>query len=407
MKIETDLSKLTRWLIPGWGAILSFFVFVISDIFFRVNKSQLIGGDYIEWIQSDVQTAWVSLIVAASGIPLGFLIYQTYFFFRWNSPFSRDGLFFPLSQGRMNDFKKTKRDLTEFDLTKGGKSWRLNLTKDPLYERDHAFRWNFLEALCLEAFQNIDSKYEGLSLYSRHRYLHEVLHTLGVSIFASYFGLMGYLIVKFSFLKSIPAAHVIALIIPIFLLIILLNLEEEKKLQLEMDYLDDKDMSNDLDGGNIPTFIFFKGKGEKRKPFLSIISPGILFIMAFGFFHLFGNPVLNPSRSVFDISLRIVILLLISIVWITSRRGISPSVMLGNFLSVSLVILASIITLNYYHHLENMLDWSYLMVVFEFMVVMLILSKNRQNTTEEKAMLEYFTLRRYLTEKENGDVDEL
>ena len=50
-----------------------------------------------------------AILVAASGIPIGFSIYQFYFFLRWNSPFTREGLLSPIIPGRKSDMEHSDK----------------------------------------------------------------------------------------------------------------------------------------------------------------------------------------------------------------------------------------------------------------------------------------------------------
>jgi len=199
MKDDTDLTKLARWIVPGWIALLSFVAFVVLDAVCSPPGSSSTYPSLAAFVSalSGLDPILAAILFAGSGVPLGFLIYQAYFFIRWNSPFSRDGLLPPLITGRMDDLDRAMRSLQESDLT-GKEQWRTEWVGHPLFKRDHGFRWRYFELLFAEAAQRIDSAFEGASgVYGRHRYLHEIVHTLGASVAAVYLGFLGYGYVRF------------------------------------------------------------------------------------------------------------------------------------------------------------------------------------------------------------------
>ena len=89
MPVENDLTKLARWIIPGWISILSFLAFIIIDIGFTAPGKEKIFvslSDLFHIIPTS-NDFFTAILVAASGIPIGFSIYQFYFFLRWSFPF--------------------------------------------------------------------------------------------------------------------------------------------------------------------------------------------------------------------------------------------------------------------------------------------------------------------------------
>ncbi len=140
MKGDNDLTKLARWIIPGWIALLAFISFVVIDMLMaEPNKSPLFSLDEFLSSVNGFSVILTAVVLAASGVPLGFTIYQIYFFIRWNSPFSRDGLLPPVVPGRMSELVQILDDITNEELTQN-EEWRERLTADPFYKRDHGYR---------------------------------------------------------------------------------------------------------------------------------------------------------------------------------------------------------------------------------------------------------------------------
>jgi hypothetical protein len=71
-----------------------------------------------------------------------------------------------------------------------------DLVKEDNFEKNHKLMWRYFENLFSEASQRIDSVFNGGSIQQRHRYLMNVMHTLGASFVATYVGFIGYFIIK-------------------------------------------------------------------------------------------------------------------------------------------------------------------------------------------------------------------
>ena len=175
---ETDQSRFVRWAIPGWMMFISFFSFVSFDIVLSLESVKnslaslfvrLLSVPYL----NSTASAVAALIVVAAGIPLGFLIYQVYFYIRWNSPFSRDGFFGLFIVGRLNDLDRTLDEINESDIIRNDK-WRIDWISHPLYKTDHGWKWRYIENFFIELVQELDSSISGVSLYARYRYLLEI-----------------------------------------------------------------------------------------------------------------------------------------------------------------------------------------------------------------------------------------
>lgn len=72
--------QILRWGIPGWITLLTYIILVLSinnfDVFEYASANTLEGG-YL---------AGMTAILVAVGVPLGYIIYQVYFFAKWKYP---------------------------------------------------------------------------------------------------------------------------------------------------------------------------------------------------------------------------------------------------------------------------------------------------------------------------------
>lgn len=229
---ESDLTKLGRWAIPGWIALLAFALFCILHISFSPDGCRTnpcydfyikISKSFDSIVNKDAE--WLSaLLVVAAGVPLGFVVYQAYFYLRWNSPFSKKGL--PgLMSGRQEDLQVILNgvgSLAKFDAGSWRRKWISNF-KDK-YDKD---LWRYTELLFMEAAQYVDSEYPGASFYQRHRYLHEIVHTIGACIGAVYIGFLGYVLYLGMQASGSPEKYLLFSVIALILFLWTLAIEKE------------------------------------------------------------------------------------------------------------------------------------------------------------------------------------
>lgn len=385
-----ELTKLTRWIIPGWLALLAFYAFIVINIFFTSEGQDKLYPSVALFFSSmsTVDAVLAAFTVAASGAPLGFLIYQVYFFLRWNSPFSRDGLLPPLITGRQNDINLILRDIEPEELANANQ-WRKDWVGHSYFERDHGFRWRYIELFFMEVAQKIDSKYEGLSIFERHRYLHEIMHTLGASIVAIYVGFFGFLFVV-DYRKNIflPTYFVVTFIAT-FILFFFLNRENQAK--ENMNSGDELGLSRVNDP--IPAIAIKVGPIR----FL-ICSPGSLYISSLIFVFIFGNPLFGSSLNIFRIAITIFLSILLISVWVLSKSKCSREYWLGDLLWLGVTFLISIFIWVLPHDYLSWVDWPFLTTLLIFLMANLVLFQNRQNVRDDMLAMEYYTLRRYLAE---------
>jgi hypothetical protein len=390
MKSETDLSKLARWAIPGWVAILAVFLFLVVDMLAcepGQTRSFQNVGELISTL-SDVDVVFTTVLIAATGIPLGFTIYQAYFYLRWNSPFSRDGLFSPLLPGRMSDLQRVTSGIGHEDLTRSAE-WRESWVAHPLYKRDHGYRWRYIELLFSEAAQILDTRFGGGSVYARHRYLHEVMHTLGASIGALYLGFLVYVLVIVLRQGVSLAEYLFFAFLSLSIFLVLLHLEDRAQQLVEAE------RSQEQVDGTHPIAAFTIGKGT---PFIGIVSPAAMFVALVTLIHFFGNPAISRAGGYLDEWIRIAMVVLAIVIWAESkdkppafiRRGDYAGLILVGSVGYGVSVLPS--------ELTSWIDWSYFSALLMFLIGNLILLQNRRNVKEDMIALERYTLYRYFTE---------
>lgn len=183
-------SQFIRWGIPGWMVAVSYISFMILDYF---SANDLTTFNATNNISFNNKTVWWLIIagffIAGAGIPLGFLIYQIYFYFRWVSPASKDGLLPPLINGRMREMNESLKDIDPIAL--GLKSeWREQLIRA---NQDHRSIWHYISPFLHEACLELD---KDNVLRNHINYLKETMHSLGASYLGVSFGYIAYIITK-------------------------------------------------------------------------------------------------------------------------------------------------------------------------------------------------------------------
>lgn len=411
-----DLTKLARWIVPGWLTFLTFLSFVVIDLLVSTSggKSILSPADFnkiLEFlkdnqISSSSEAFLATIIGITASVPVGFIVYQAYFFLRWNSPFSRDGLL-SLIPGREREIKKSTQHLHN-ELTLGN-PWRQEIIDNELYETDHSFKYRYIEALFIEACQTLDKDTE-VSVFSRHRYLHEVVHTLGASIGALYIGFFGYLITRLM-KEGLNAS--IYLPITFFLTVLffgLMNIEDEWR----------NKKAEEIKKGKIP-------QGWEKPPVLhfdlgktfGFSFPSSQLLLTFVFFHFFGNPSFSPPEvpiiawppplQVFNreilgsqLVLRIFLSFLIFGIWAIPPHGKPQKKYLaGSFIWAALTIIACLLIV-FIPKNFSWVDWAFFFNFTLFLTASLILFSNRRNASDDMLLLEYYTIRRYLDSKKTN-----
>jgi hypothetical protein len=177
-----DASQILRWGTPGWVCILALLLFTLIDGLFSV----LLGEKtilFLRIIESGKDSLGVAALVAGAGVPIGYLLYQIYFYIRWNWPFAAKGILF--LHGRERDISETIVGVP-IDRLSMSEIWRKEYIDSAgafLDGRvaDHKKAWYFLESLFLDYSSTSDA---ARLLYDRSRYLLDILHALGTGMFA-------------------------------------------------------------------------------------------------------------------------------------------------------------------------------------------------------------------------------
>jgi len=202
MEQHTDLTKLARWVIPGWIAAFSFFLFISVDTLTCTNESLCIFASMDSLISriTSVDPVLATFLIAITGVPTGLLIYQFYFYMRWSSPAARRG-FTSLAPGIMTDIRQALRNMDTPDakhVLSRNERWRWHILEHPLYETEHGFKSRYIDFLFIE----LASETKADLIYQRRRYLHEITHILGGTLTAVAFGFSGYTLLKFHYRSS-------------------------------------------------------------------------------------------------------------------------------------------------------------------------------------------------------------
>ena len=398
MKNE-DLTKLARWIVPGWVALLSFYAFVMVDTIFSMEtQPQLYSSLHALFVDlSGINTVLASIIVVAAGIPLGFVIYQLYFFLRWNSPYSRDGLL-ALIPGRMQDLQHSLRDLTKEDITLG-EEWRKKIVQHPLFGIDHSFQWRYIELLFTEAVQSLDEPGISVGLYSRHRYLHEIVHTLGASIGAIYIGFGGYVFLKYQKEKIVLSTYILIVICLTFALMYLMDRENRWRelVSLQTEFTDEEQVRLKK-GSQWPLAILFP---DKKISFPYISS---FLLVSLAFLHFFANPYIAPQNTfLLDLVIRMVMMAIVSVLWVVATiHSKERSIIIGSIVESGVGLGGALIG----RVVQSYIDWPFLGALLLFLVLNLVFFQNRRNAKGDMLALEYQTLRRFLYTKSTKNKNE-
>jgi hypothetical protein len=272
------------------------------------------------------------------------------------------------------------------------------LIEHVLFQRDHGWKWRYIELLYTEAAQKIDSRYKAMSLFGRNRYLLDILHILGASLIGVYVGMALYLALKVYKEEIWLPGHLIVLVLSLGVLVFLLDREDKAKKDVEKTGI----VPHDADSTDpIPAFSWKLNKLVT----LDIVHPGSMFIFFWICFHLFANPFLTPPmQGQMDVMMKFALIILSIFAWVYSKRKCSTSTMLGEAAGLVGTLLLAYISCRIVCGMNIIWDWPYLSSLFLFFSANIVLMKNRQNTRDDVIAMEYYTLRRYLTDGEPKEV---
>ena len=391
MQGSNDLTKLTRWIVPGWIAILSYLIFIGLDVLFTPPGTESLSTKIFASIEElQGADAIISLVfLAAAGVPLGFSIYQVYFYIRWNSPFSRDGFLPPVIPGRMGDYQKILPLVRLSSLT-GKSRWRRKWVEHGLFDRDHAYLSQYVELFYMDAVREVDSASTDPSFFSRDRFLHEVMHTLGASLLSIYLGFGLYLVTKN---RIFPddfhlADNLLIALLLVLTVFFLLNLENEARESVRISNIGKSlDRASDL----VCAFQF-----KISDTAFQVIQPSAYYLFLLGVLHIAANPrIVDSNNSVSLNFLRYVVPFSIATIWIVAYRTRSVAARNGN----TLMLLASLtiaFVLSYIPQFREWVNWAYFTSLFAFLLANLVIIKNRYNTKSQLFALKHYVIQKYL-----------
>jgi len=350
--MNKNIDTFARWGMPGWSAIIGFLIFVLVD-YLSANNSTMynkINGVFVSdgiW-----QLTIAALLIAGAGIPLGFIIYQLYFYLRWNSPVSEDGLLPPLIVGRHAELDDTLQTLSIKDIALD-EEWRKKLLPEG---SDHRSIWLYMGPFLVDTLIKADASN---TVYDRHSYLMNMLHALGASHLGIIIGYSSYLLLKWKLGQSelwwMAVSFFVALIV-----VILLSKEDFRN----------------------------HDKGSKLFGVL-IIYPAEVFIASLVLIYFVTNPALN---TLFPYQLPWILCAGIAFLWGYSvKKGRA-------FLSVVFIV-SSGIAFAFKLLLPRILlqaNWPAMLSILIFCGLSLIYLKNRQNTREQLAAFEYYYIQKFI-----------
>lgn len=344
-----------RWGIPGWILFISFLLFSLIDYFaandstiYTIINSALAGQELWRMIIA-------TLLVAASGIPIGFLSYQIYFYLRWNSPVSKAGLLPPLIVGREVELTLMLRDLEDEDLVLGA-SWRNRLLSSAT---DHRGSWHYISQLLTEAFSSADSSH---NIADKYRYLLTTLHSLGASHVSFFLGFMFYLLAKSKLQQVNPIWIPITFSIVILTLALLSKIDYPRQKQTVVHRLS---VSHSAEALLASLFFLYFALNPFFDQYVSFTLP-LLVCTSLG---IYWGVVEKESRE----GLWLITLLLIIGTLIVRLTGLTASL--------------------------TWMDWPVFLSTLVFCSISLALLKNRQNTRDALGTLEYYEIKRFLEKR--------
>ncbi|HNA54423.1 MAG TPA: hypothetical protein PKV31_10370 [Saprospiraceae bacterium] len=388
---ENDQSRFIRWGVPGWTMLLAFASFTLLDILLSPSSSKNSLVDVIKTIVAIISlnaaaSAAAALLVAAAGIPLGFVIYQAYFYIRWNSPFSRDGFFPPFIVGRLNDLERTMEGVHKHFIV-GDDKWRREWTNNPLYNSDHGLKWRYIENLFTEIVQYMDSKLSGLSLHVRYRYLMDLMHTLGAALFGIYLGYLGYILLKVK-TDDISLSIILSIsIVCLFFLMILLEMEDKVKKGKVKPVPKDK-------------IHYLVVTPIKRFDLFQLSNPSANYLLFLFTLLYMGSPspytvTYTPSHFVF----RIAVVVAVVLAWLIPKLAYPKRVIISEILTLAVLEILSVMASKYINDWSAFKPdwWNIGWCILFFLVTNMIFIKNRQNTRDDLIAMQNYTINRYFS----------
>jgi hypothetical protein len=299
------------------------------------------------------QTALAALLVTAAGVPLGYLIYQVYFYIRWNSPIACQGFLPPLVVGRKKDLLDTVKDITPQELALSDE-WRKNLLPD--FE-DHRAAWHYLARIVMDSLL---APGVPASVYPRHEYLMAMMHSLGASFLGLCLGFAAYVVFKWRE-HEIPFASMVFPALLTFLVIVFLHFEDTRSSR----------------GGIVLGPVHVHDAGE-------------LFLASLLFLFISINPVV---ATLLPFPWPLLIAVICGLLWVNFARGSKRA--LGALLAI-LTFASLLVKWLVPANLLGLLSWQLIFTTISFLALVVAFVENRQNVRDQIVTMEYYYLRQYL-----------
>lgn len=362
-----DLTRFTRWIIPGWVYFLAVIIFILADTLSLTvsqgyNDSILtIAERHLALLPDSFPSLFSVIFFALAGVPLGFLIYQAYYFIRWNSPFAKYAISSCLPLDEDSIFKKEACE----KFKKADNVGRIII--------------RCTEMIFLESCKRIDMNSNGPSVYARYRYLYEVVHTLGASMIAVIFSFFSYAIIVLKLQK--PQHSFVYGAISFAIMIIFSAI-----LHGQYDNCDVTRHAYCIPLWGRICFSYFSSQ--------LVISLWIV--------NIFINPTISAVNTQVDITIKFFLVASFLIVWIVPQRNKkSPQKTLdendkGNAIwyvaTISVAILARRILDENVSVYGDIIYWPFITTYITFLTIILVLFINRRNASRDMEMLISYTL---------------
>jgi hypothetical protein len=154
------------------------------------------------------------ILVAGAGVPAGYILYQFYFCWRWNLPWSGDDLSLgciEIQQGRRKGILATLEGVPLENRVDGPSCLRTYVDYLRRFvsggETDFRMAWNCIDILLAEL--GCRSESNG-AMAERNRYVMDMMHALGASTWAVFFTWLVVVLVKvFNDLKTLGQSSII------------------------------------------------------------------------------------------------------------------------------------------------------------------------------------------------------
>jgi hypothetical protein len=350
-------SQFVRWGIPGWTMAVSFLTFVLIDYVSANDDRMYLVINSAFGKEGVWSIVLAGFLIAGAGIPLGYLIYQIYFYLRWVSPVSKNGFLPPLLTGRMQEMQASLRDINILDLD-FGQEWRRQFI---LETKDHRAIWYYISAMLSEALLTLD---HDDVLHKHLSYLKETLHSLGASNLGFGLGYVAYLIMKWKMGQATLAT-----------LVLLVILYGCTMLLLSENY-----------GPLLKKWLAPSGK--------HVETPAELFIACLFFLYATLNPAMNRLVPHY--------LVWFSLAGLAFIWGLSAHENKWGIWTITLVlIVVAVILYNLqgYTAISETRNWPVMLSMLIFSAVTIAFLKIRQNTVDGLTAFQYYITRLFLEKR--------